>query len=51
MRDLKDYSLELESLDISLMESILDDDLIDATDKIAAREWLTKYASGKYKVN
>ena len=51
MRDLKDYSLELESLDISLMESILDDDLIDATDKIASREWLTKYASGKYKVN
>ena len=51
MRDLKDYSLELESLDISLMESILDDDLIDATDKIASREWLTKYASGKYKLN
>lgn len=51
MRDLKDYSLELESLDISLMESILDDDLIDTMDKVAAGEWLTKYASGKYKVN
>lgn len=51
MRDLKDYSLELESLDISLMESILDDDLIDTMDKVAAGEWLKKYATGNYKVN
>lgn len=50
MKDLKDYSIELESLDIVLAESILDDDMVDSLDKMASTDWLKKYTTGNYKV-